>query len=1209
MDTTETNIRSLKVLTLFLFGILLSGLLSAQDKPLVLGEGMNLQKDYPVVPILFGTSNAGMRTTGECWSSLGTGYVHINGDFKGKDSAPSINVLDDGSYGPINLGWDFTFYGQTYNSLYINVNGNITFGAPYSAYSASGFPSSSVPAMVAPFWADVDLRGNGSGLNNVYVKLEAGKIIVQWVQVGFYKENTDPRNTFQVVLTDAQDTDIGVGYNTRFAYGEMNWGVGNASGGTSGFGTTTYATVGAQSNAGNKFYQIGLFGQNNSNYDGPGGAIDGVHYLDGRCFTMDLRTLNVPPVANDLPESREINLSVGMSYSLNSSYAAPESGQSTSVDISNNTLSNFNVESIPGNLSTQNISFTANQSDIGSHYIYIHAHDNGIPSASTHDTILVNVYGENSVSEEASLSFDGVNDHAVVQHNRTMYSAGKGTFSFWVMPSLATVNQMEAVIHKLGQYEVNYDRNTSKVKFTGWKQGVSYTLESLGVLTKGRWNHVAFVYDGEKIQCYINGGQDSSIPFEGSPSNSSFPLYIGTNNLKETFFQGKIDELSYLGTSFNLERIRKIMFELEGAKSIYQRYYFKCNNSPVLLDHGPEQNNGVLHEFDIINCWKRNYASIWDGSFNSSWSAAENWESGLVPLMADNGSILKETYVVIPKLVTGNNALSIIGNVEVNNLIVQDSSFFALQSNGDLTIKQNFYGNKSAMFLGTVNFNGNTTQRIFGENTFFNLTIDNQVYLEGNQGIKEDLILNSDILNVNGKTLTLLSDTNGSAEVYHNSGSISGPIVAQRTISYKPNSKGWHYLTSPVIGATFSQVNETVPLRGFGNGPSDTPWPNVYLYDESVPNQNKMVGWWSPDSMGQVIQQSQGFILFYNKSQPKTISFTGVVHTGQKKRKITNTNSNRVESDGWNLVGNPYPSMLNWDLVSFSSAMDGALYLYDNESDRYSSYVNGVGVNGGTSEVASTQSFFVKSSSETAFTLENNTRITGKNKGWFRTTQKSNVLKIQVKTATDKDEVVIVNNVNASEVFDSETDAYKLSSDNPSFEIYLKWDDIRFSIKNLPVKENDIIPLYITAIKGKYNLMLEESSFFSSDFQVFVEDLISHTTYEFPINSDVPFETDKVKDFHRFNLVFKSRGLLGIESSSSNNGLNWSYGSNELKISGITPNSRIQIYNVAGKLLANIMNETDLNYLTIPWGYSRGIFFVKVSDKVQEKILKISVHN
>ena len=259
----------------------------------------NLQPTYPETPSETSFSYHGNRSE-SCWSPLSSDYVNITNSMWGLPGTwAEANPGDDGSFGPINLGWTYYFYGQAFTSIYINVNGNITFGDPYSAYSAYGFPASNVPAMIAPYWGDVDLRATGAGANQLYYKLDSNKITIQWIEVGYYSMNTDKTNSFQLVLTDGNDVGIGVGYNTVFSYDDMNWCVGDASGGTSGFGgPSDYGTVGAQSDGGSYYYQIGLFGLDNSDYDGAGGNLDGIHYLDGRCFTMDLSGLNVPPIAN-----------------------------------------------------------------------------------------------------------------------------------------------------------------------------------------------------------------------------------------------------------------------------------------------------------------------------------------------------------------------------------------------------------------------------------------------------------------------------------------------------------------------------------------------------------------------------------------------------------------------------------------------------------------------------------------------------------------------------------------------------------------------------------------------------------------------------------------------------------------------------------------------------------------------------------------------
>src|SRR5205814_6646766 len=108
---------------------------------------------------------------------------------------------DDNSSALINLGFTFQFYGTNYTSCYINNNGNITFGAPYITYVPTGFPDSSVPPMIAPFWADVDTRNLATG--RVWYKIIDSNngglpdtLILTCDNAGYYNTHADPPTTF-----------------------------------------------------------------------------------------------------------------------------------------------------------------------------------------------------------------------------------------------------------------------------------------------------------------------------------------------------------------------------------------------------------------------------------------------------------------------------------------------------------------------------------------------------------------------------------------------------------------------------------------------------------------------------------------------------------------------------------------------------------------------------------------------------------------------------------------------------------------------------------------------------------------------------------------------------------------------------------------------------------------------------------------------------
>uniref|UniRef100_A0A8C7X234 NIDO domain-containing protein n=1 Tax=Oryzias sinensis TaxID=183150 RepID=A0A8C7X234_9TELE len=74
----------------------------------------------------------------------------------------------DGSSPEILLQKPFVYFGQTYNNIYVNHNGHLTFNSPYSAYIPQRFPLYGPIDLIAPFWTDVDIRQTGFVFYNQY---------------------------------------------------------------------------------------------------------------------------------------------------------------------------------------------------------------------------------------------------------------------------------------------------------------------------------------------------------------------------------------------------------------------------------------------------------------------------------------------------------------------------------------------------------------------------------------------------------------------------------------------------------------------------------------------------------------------------------------------------------------------------------------------------------------------------------------------------------------------------------------------------------------------------------------------------------------------------------------------------------------------------------------------------------------------------------
>ncbi len=286
---------------------------------------------------------------------------------------------DDKSTQAIPLPFNFCFYGQNYNSVYINNNGSISFGTPYGTFVPDSFPTKFY-RMIAPFWADVDTRNLQSGL--VYYQITASHLIVTWDHVGYYSNHADKLNTFQLIITDGLDSLLRPGKNVSFRYDEMEWSTGDI-GGINGF-TDPPATIGANFGDSIKFIQFGRFAKSGQMYDGPFGAWDGVSWLNGRVFEFSVcASANIEPIVNNFNFCDTLYSCVGDTINLDLSFLSPEVDQITSCTIvASNTSGLTILENSPGIVNTIRAKYVGNLSNIGLQNIIYTATDNGTPPAS-----------------------------------------------------------------------------------------------------------------------------------------------------------------------------------------------------------------------------------------------------------------------------------------------------------------------------------------------------------------------------------------------------------------------------------------------------------------------------------------------------------------------------------------------------------------------------------------------------------------------------------------------------------------------------------------------------------------------------------------------------------------------------------------------------------------------------------------------------------
>lgn len=245
------------------------------------------------------------------------------------NAADPLQRNDDDFAGPFNLGFNFNIYGQAFNQVFINNNGNLTFGNGDSGFTPFAFPAAGAPR-VAPFFADVDTRNPNSGV--VHYRQDASALIVTWDNVGYFNGQADKTNTFQVVISNGADPRIGIGNNVCFSYDNMSWTTGSASGGVNGFGGSA-ATVGVNAGNGRDFFTISRFDHPGVDFAGPAG-ISGVDSLDNQDFCFNVTGLvNQAPIAVNVPPGGVYTLDPTLGQILNTDlrFIGPELGDNVTI--------------------------------------------------------------------------------------------------------------------------------------------------------------------------------------------------------------------------------------------------------------------------------------------------------------------------------------------------------------------------------------------------------------------------------------------------------------------------------------------------------------------------------------------------------------------------------------------------------------------------------------------------------------------------------------------------------------------------------------------------------------------------------------------------------------------------------------------------------------------------------------------------------------
>ncbi|MEQ9169055.1 MAG: T9SS type A sorting domain-containing protein [Fulvivirga sp.] len=259
------------------------------------------------------------------------------------------------------------------------------------------------------------------------------------------------------------------------------------------------------------------------------------------------------------------------------------------------------------------------------------------------------------------------------------------------------------------------------------------------------------------------------------------------------------------------------------------------------------------------------------------------------------------------------------GNININgNLQIDPSATFSANG-GTVTLGTTANQNIAA---GGASFNNIAVTKVSGTVTIAGaLNLTGRLSFDGASGATI----------ASGGNLTIVSTSdgatgNGSIGVVPSGANITGNVVVQRFLSGE--GRIYRYLSSPVSGANLEQWRDDFPITGTFDDPStgtgiNSTNPSLYRYIESLPGLADD-GYEAYPASGALasstIEVGRGYAAFIREGASSTvIDVTGTVNLANNADidlNVTyNDDGNGPANEGWNLVGNPFASSIDWDNV------------------------------------------------------------------------------------------------------------------------------------------------------------------------------------------------------------------------------------------------------------------------------------------------------
>lgn len=476
------------------------------------------------------------------------------------------------------------------------------------------------------------------------------------------------------------------------------------------------------------------------------------------------------------------------------------------------------------------------------------------------------------------------------------------------------------------------------------------------------------------------------------------------------------------------------------------------------------------------------------------------------------------------------------------------------------------------------------------------------------------LILQSDINSVASLIIsgTLNSDPlatgNSQIELFQTGGGTSG--------SYR-----WHYISSPLSYLSVNAFTGTTL--------------NLAQYIESRITNNYDYGWvnfagfryypeWAYGGPTfDHLDVGAGYYLYF--SSDHTYTFSGTLNTADINVNLAYNSGAGTEypnSQGFNLIGNPFSSSLDWEQINVGLDPSISQAIYFNKNDGNPSWINGVGTNGATSNILPMQGFLVKTyAAGKSITLPASARVHSSIQPRFKSADIIPLVRLMIEDQANSDDAIVRFDNLATTSVDKAFDAYKLSKRGGAVgtgsivNIWTILNGVDFSINGLPFPETSVeIPVAFNSSVAA-NIKISGSQIEGlENYNVTLTDKVNNitidlkTTPNLSFNAPVGIVTDRfvlkvskiitaVQETKRsdkaFN-IYSTSGLINIQAI----GEDWNGKAGDIKILDMTG----RVISTENKVM---FSKDEIRQ--IPARVADGIYLVEIKSGVMRYVGKVII--